>query len=176
VIWTASWRTVAQTMSYGAPPFQPVRTSRGLPRFIGGAEDFPSVPELAPAGWLFSIQDNEKLNRAYRAQLHRIGPERLRSRFSRARRSIPGRPGSVLLRARPRSVPSEPDQCPLAQMVRHPDPRSCTRLQQTGRPGGAGSRGRSMNGGACQRSDKTARVMNTLIQSGTVPADAGGST
>jgi hypothetical protein len=39
------------------------------------------MPELARAGWTFSIKDPEKFDRAHRAQLHRIGPERLRSRF-----------------------------------------------------------------------------------------------
>jgi hypothetical protein len=39
------------------------------------------MPELAPAGWLFSINDSAKFNRAYRAQLHRIGHDEVLARI-----------------------------------------------------------------------------------------------
>jgi hypothetical protein len=78
-IFTASWRTLADASMAGPLPVQPVRISRGTPRFWPEADAFPAVDELMPDGWMFGIKDLEKFGRCYRRKLHTIGLPRLRA-------------------------------------------------------------------------------------------------
>jgi hypothetical protein len=78
-LFTASWRTLADASTVGSLPVQPVRISRGAPRFWPEAEAFPAVSELMPPGWTFSIKDMERFGRAYRRGLHTIGLPRIRA-------------------------------------------------------------------------------------------------
>jgi hypothetical protein len=60
---------------------QPVRTSRGLPRFWPEAEAFPAVELLMPDFWMFGIKDAENFGRCYRRKLHIAGLARVSSRL-----------------------------------------------------------------------------------------------
>jgi hypothetical protein len=78
-LFTASWSALHQASTVGPLPVQPVRISRGVPRFWPAAEQFPAVDELMPDGWMFGIKDLEKFGRCYRRKLHAIGLPRVRA-------------------------------------------------------------------------------------------------
>jgi hypothetical protein len=81
-LYTASWWTLWEASKAGSLPVQPVRTSRGKPRFWPAAEGFPAVDELMPDGWMLGITDPERFGRAYRQKLHRIGLARIEARLA----------------------------------------------------------------------------------------------
>lgn len=56
MLFTASWSTLHQASAAGPLPVQPVRISRGAPRFWPEADAFPAVDELMPDGWMFAIK------------------------------------------------------------------------------------------------------------------------
>jgi hypothetical protein len=72
-LYTASWWTLWEASKAAPLPVQPVRTSRGKPRFWPAAEGFPAIDELMPDGWMLGITDPERFGRAYRQKLHRTG-------------------------------------------------------------------------------------------------------
>ena len=72
-LFTASWRALAEASMLGPLAVQPVRISRGAPRFWPEADTFPAVDDLMPDGWMFAIKDLEKFGRCYRRKLHTIG-------------------------------------------------------------------------------------------------------
>lgn len=78
-IYTASWRVLAEASTAGELPVQPVRISRGTPRFWPDADAFPAIDALMPDGWMFGIKDLEKFGRCYRRKLHVIGLPRIRA-------------------------------------------------------------------------------------------------
>jgi hypothetical protein len=78
-LYTASWRALWEASKAGPLPVQPVRVSRGRPKFWLAA--FPAVEELMPPGWMFNSTDREKNERGYRHQLDRIGLERISARL-----------------------------------------------------------------------------------------------
>jgi hypothetical protein len=80
-LFTASWTSLHQASRRGPLPVQPVRISRGLPKFWPEARGFAVVDELMPDGWMFSIKDMERFGRAYRRKLHTIGLPRLQARL-----------------------------------------------------------------------------------------------
>ena len=77
-LFTASWRALAEASMLGPLAVQPVRISRGAPRFWPEADTFPAVDDLMPDGWMFGIKDLEKFGRCYRRKLHTIGLTRIR--------------------------------------------------------------------------------------------------
>jgi hypothetical protein len=79
---TSSWALLWRFSEYELP-VQPVRTSRGIPRFWPEASAFPAVEELMPDGWMFGIKDMEKFDRCYRRKLHVLGVERIKARLHR---------------------------------------------------------------------------------------------
>lgn len=60
---------------------QPVRISRGVPKFWPEAGDFPALDDLMPDGWMLTISDLERFGRAYRRKLHVLGFEAIRARL-----------------------------------------------------------------------------------------------
>ena len=80
-LFTASWTSLWQASKRRPLPVQPVRTSRGLPKFWPAAERFPAVDELMPDGWMLGSTDRGKNERAYRYKLGQIGLERIAARL-----------------------------------------------------------------------------------------------
>jgi hypothetical protein len=80
-LFTASWASLHQASTAGPLPVQPVRTSRGVPRFWPAADAFPAVDELMPDGWMFGIENMENFGRCYRRKLHTIGLPRIQARL-----------------------------------------------------------------------------------------------
>ncbi len=78
---TASWTALWQASKGGPLPLQPVRISRGTPKFWPQAATFPAVDELIPDGWMLSEKDLGKSERGYRGKLDRIGLERITARL-----------------------------------------------------------------------------------------------
>jgi hypothetical protein len=81
-LFTASWSTLHTAIRVGGVlPVQPVRISRGLPRFWPEAELFPAIPELFPPGWVFAVAktDPARADRGYRRGLHVLGVDRVRA-------------------------------------------------------------------------------------------------
>ncbi len=78
-LYTASWSALWEASKAGPLPVQPVRISRGKPKFWLAV--FPAVEELMPPGWMFNSTDREKNERGYRHQLDRIGLERISARL-----------------------------------------------------------------------------------------------
>jgi hypothetical protein len=72
-LFTASWTSLWQASQRGPLPVQPVRTSKGVPKFWPAAERFPAVDELMPDGWMLGCNDPGKAERGYSGKLHRIG-------------------------------------------------------------------------------------------------------
>jgi hypothetical protein len=72
-LFTASWRALYEQRDDLTA--QPVRISRGLPRYWPAAAGFPAVELLMPDGWMFGVQDPERFGRAYRRKLHIAGVE-----------------------------------------------------------------------------------------------------
>jgi hypothetical protein len=77
---TASWPTAFVMVREGLD-LVPVRTSRGVPKFWPAAEGFPYVAELAPDGWMLSL-NVEQFRSAYLAKLDRIGLEAISDRLA----------------------------------------------------------------------------------------------
>ena len=87
-IYTASWSTLHTAIRVGGVlPVQPVRISRGLPRFWPEAERFPAISELFPPGWVFAVAktDPERADRGYRRGLHVLGVDRVRALLESSR-------------------------------------------------------------------------------------------
>jgi hypothetical protein len=80
-LFTASWTSLWRASQRGEIPVQPVRTSRGVPKFWPAAERFPAVDELMPDGWMLGCDDAGKVERGYRGKLDRIGLERIAARL-----------------------------------------------------------------------------------------------
>jgi hypothetical protein len=91
-LFTASWGALAEASTAGPLPVQPVRISRGVPKFWPAAADFPAVDELMPPGWTFSITDMERFGRAYRRGLHVLGLPRIRALLDAIDADADGRP------------------------------------------------------------------------------------
>jgi hypothetical protein len=78
-LYTASWRALCEASTAGPLSVQPVRISRGTPKFWPHAATCPAIDALMPDGWMFGIKDLEKFGRCYRRKLHTIGLPRLRA-------------------------------------------------------------------------------------------------
>lgn len=70
-LFTASWAELHRHRDH--LDVQPVRISRGLPKFWPEAAGFPALDDLMPDGWMLGIKDIEKFGRCYRRKLHVIG-------------------------------------------------------------------------------------------------------
>jgi hypothetical protein len=70
-LYTASWS--ALYAHHDRLDVQPVRISRGVPKFWPEAADFPAVELLMPDGWMLRIADFEKFGRCFRRKLHIAG-------------------------------------------------------------------------------------------------------
>jgi len=77
---TWSWRAAWEASKDGRLVVQPVRISRGVPKFWPAAETFPEIPELAPDGPMFSMTA-ERFEVAYRAKLDRLGVDLIQARL-----------------------------------------------------------------------------------------------
>jgi hypothetical protein len=106
-LFTSSWTSLWRASQRDSLPVQPVRISRGTPKFWPAAKAFPAVDELMPGGWMLSKStDAAKAERGYRHKLHRIGLERIGARLD-----------------------AIADECglPLAIACFEPDPADCHR-------------------------------------------------
>jgi hypothetical protein len=76
-IFTGAWTSLWRASQAGPLPVQPVRISRGVPKFWPAAEHFPAVPALMPDPWMLGVAkadaDLERFGRCYRRKLHIIG-------------------------------------------------------------------------------------------------------
>lgn len=72
-VFTASWAMLRDADRAGLLTVQPVRISRGTPKFWPQAAAFPAVEALMPDGWMLGIKDTEKFWRSYRRKLHTTG-------------------------------------------------------------------------------------------------------
>jgi hypothetical protein len=79
MLFTASWTTLHRASTHAELPVQPVRISRGVPRFWLAAKSFAAIPELMPPGWVFAVfqTDPERARRAYRRGLDVLGIDRV---------------------------------------------------------------------------------------------------
>jgi hypothetical protein len=91
-LFTASWRVLWEASKAGAQTVQPVRSSRGLPRFWPAAERFPAVELLMPPYWMWALDDAEKFGRAYRRRLHAAGLAKVQAELDAV---ADGRPQAV---------------------------------------------------------------------------------
>jgi Protein of unknown function, DUF488 len=74
-IFTASWSALYAADKAGRLDVQPVRISRGLPRFWPAARGFPYLEALAPEFWMLGTQNPGTFRRAYLQKLDTAGPE-----------------------------------------------------------------------------------------------------
>jgi hypothetical protein len=97
MLFTASWTTLHRASTYAELPVQPVRISRGVPKFWPAAADFPAIPELMPSGWVFAVAktDPERARRGYRHGIHILGHELLSALIAEAVSDDP-RPACLL--------------------------------------------------------------------------------
>jgi uncharacterized protein YeaO (DUF488 family) len=75
VRYTASWTNLWRASEAGVLVVQPVRLSLGKPKFWPHAVRIPYVEDLAPSGWVRSLDDRQKFRQAYRQKLERVGIE-----------------------------------------------------------------------------------------------------
>jgi hypothetical protein len=101
-LYTASWWALWEASKAAPLPVQPVRTSRGKPRFWPAAASFPAIDELMPDGWMLGITDPERFGRAYRQKLHRIGLPTIEARLA-AITVLSGQPLALLCFERDRA-------------------------------------------------------------------------
>jgi hypothetical protein len=94
-LYTSSWWTLWEASKAAPLPVQPVRTSRGKPRFWPAAAGFPAIDELMPDGWMLGIDDPERFGRAYRQKLHRTGLRTIEARLA-AITVLSGLPAALL--------------------------------------------------------------------------------
>jgi hypothetical protein len=80
-LYTASWTSLRRASQRDSLPLQPVRISRGEPKFWPAAARFPALDELMPDSWMLGCQDAGKVERGYRGKLGRIGLERIAGRL-----------------------------------------------------------------------------------------------
>jgi hypothetical protein len=95
-LFTASWSSLWQASKRGPLPVQPVRISRGKPRFWPQAGAFPAVEELFVPGWVLSEKpEPARAEKAYRHQLDRIGLEGISARVDEIAHECGGLPLAV---------------------------------------------------------------------------------
>lgn len=88
---TARYQSVLAFRRTGqAPGFVPVRTSLGVPKFIDGADVWPFVGELAPAGVFGRDLDRDEFEIAYRARLDSFGAGRIAAALAAIAGDYPG--------------------------------------------------------------------------------------
>jgi hypothetical protein len=81
-VFTASWTALWRASQRDSLPVQPVRISKGLPRFWPQAAAFPAVEELVPDPWMLSPNMGPgKVERGYRGKLDRIGLKPIAARL-----------------------------------------------------------------------------------------------
>lgn len=82
-LFTASWTALWRASQRDSLTVQPVRISKGLPRFWPQASDFPAVEKLFVPGWMLrsGYDDRAKNERAYTHQLSQFGIERIAARL-----------------------------------------------------------------------------------------------
>lgn len=88
---TARYQSVLAFRRTGqAPGFVPVRISLGAPKFIDGADIWPFVRELSPAGVFGRDLDRDEFEIAYSARLNRISAEAVAARLAEIADDYPG--------------------------------------------------------------------------------------
>ena len=90
-LYTGSWRKLA---AYERAGLVPVRTSVGLPKWLPDtqARSYDYLPELAPTGGLFQVDDPVEFAARYRERLVSIGVERIEQRLQALAGQHDGRP------------------------------------------------------------------------------------
>jgi hypothetical protein len=90
-LYTWSWRNAA---AYKGGDVELVRISIGRPRFMAAqrVNEIPYMPELAPLGGLFHIEDAAEFRTAYWERLDGLGVARIEARFARLLEQSEGRP------------------------------------------------------------------------------------
>lgn len=84
-VFTASWSALHRAAKAGTLDVEPVRISRGGPRFWPEAREFPAISELMPEGWVLGLRDDPFFE-AYREKLDRISVEAITAALD----AIPG--------------------------------------------------------------------------------------
>jgi hypothetical protein len=81
-LFTAGWSALHEAAKRGPLPVQPVRISKGKPKFWPAAEGFPAVDVLMPDGWMLSsLVERGKVERGYFGKLNRIGLDVIAARL-----------------------------------------------------------------------------------------------
>jgi hypothetical protein len=81
-LFTASWTSLHQASRRGPLSVQPVRISKGLPKFWPQAAAFPAVDELIPDSWMLNPnEDPGRVERGYVGKLDKIGLELIAARL-----------------------------------------------------------------------------------------------
>jgi hypothetical protein len=95
-VFTASWTSLWHASKDGPLPVQPVRISRGKPKFWPQAAAFPAVEELFVPGWVLSEKpEHARAETAYRHQLDKIGLARIAARLDAIAAECGGLPLAV---------------------------------------------------------------------------------
>jgi hypothetical protein len=100
-LWTASWSTLTEASVYSELwelPVQPVRVSRGVPRFWPAAEYFPVIEDLMTDPWMLGVwaRNAEQGARCYRRKLHAMASSESAHRSTSWSSSTPSPWPSVL--------------------------------------------------------------------------------
>lgn len=75
-LWTSRW----QSTDLASMDVVPVGISRGVPRFPVRYR-YRRLMELAPDGWMFGIENDERFEKVYVAKLERLGVDRIGSQL-----------------------------------------------------------------------------------------------